>query len=99
VVLGNFLSAPSNCGANPGPVPLKASRKANARRCGLANRRNRRSSHRQLPRPEIPAIALFYTATRDFEGKDSVQIEFEAGDNNKVPALSFQITVQGNDGK
>ncbi|WP_157088728.1 hypothetical protein [Bradyrhizobium jicamae] len=44
------------------------------------------------PARKVPSIALFYTPSKDFVGKDSVQVEFETGDN-KLPALSFLITV------
>jgi hypothetical protein len=48
------------------------------------------------PARKIPAIAIFYTPAKDFVGKDSIQIEFETADN-KIPGLSFLITVQPGD--
>jgi hypothetical protein len=40
------------------------------------------------PARKIPSIALFYTPNKDFVGKDSVQVEFEAGDA-KMTGLAF----------
>ena len=46
------------------------------------------------PARKTPAMALFYTPNADFIGtKTMFQIEFETNDN-KMPALSFRITVQ-----
>ena len=50
------------------------------------------------PARKIPSIAMFYTPSKDFVGKDSIQVEFETGDT-KLPALSFLITVQAPDAK
>jgi hypothetical protein len=48
------------------------------------------------PARKIPAIALFYTPSKDFVGKDSVQVELETGN---AKDFSFLITVQDTDGK
>jgi hypothetical protein len=99
VVLGNFLSAPSNCGTNPGPIPMPMLReKPTHGAVGLQIVVTDVAATDSCPARKIPAIAMFYTPNRDFEGKDSVQIEFEAGDK-KVPSLSILITVQGAEGK
>jgi hypothetical protein len=99
VVLSNFLSVPNNCGTNPGPVPVprlreKPSRGAVGLQVVLADV----AATDACPARKIPSIALFYTPSKDFVGKDSVQVEFETGDN-KIPVLSFVITVQADDGK
>ena len=97
VVLGNFLNAPANCGANPGPVPLPKLRERPSHGVvGLQIVVADVAATDACPIRKIPSIALFYTPTRDFLGKDSVQVEFETGDN-KLPTLGFLITVT--DGK
>ena len=50
------------------------------------------------PARKIPAIALFYTPSKDFVGSDTVQVELETGDA-KTPDFSFLIIVQETDGK
>jgi hypothetical protein len=99
VVLGNFLNAPANCGSNPGPVPLPTLReKPSHGVVGLQIVVTDVAASDSCPARKIPTIALFYTPNRDFVGNDSVQVEFEAGEN-KIPTVSFLITVQGTDGK
>ena len=94
VVLGNFLNAPNNCGTNPGPIPLpKLREKPSHGAVGLQIMIGDVAATDACPARKIPAIAIFYTPSRDFVGKDSVQVEFETGDN-KLPSLSFLITVQ-----
>jgi hypothetical protein len=93
VLLGNFLSTPSNCGTNPGPIPLpKLREKPSHGVVGLQIVAADVAATDACPARKIPAIALFYTPGKDFVGKDSVQVEFETGDS-KLPGLSFQITV------
>ena len=99
VVLGNFLNAPNNCGTNPGPVPLPRLReKPSHGLVGLQILMADVAATDACPVRKIPAIALFYTPSKDFVGKDSVQVELETGDA-KIPGLSFLITVQDPDGK
>ncbi len=99
VVLGNFLNAPSNCGPNPGPIPVPKLRERPSHGVvGLQIVAADVAATDACPARKMPSIALFYTPTRDFVGKDSVQVEFETGDN-KLPTLSFLITVQPADGK
>lgn len=99
VVLGNFLNVPSDCSSNPGPNPLPVLREkpshgfvrmqvvvADVPAAGSCQAR------------KMPAIALFYAPNVDFVGVDSVQIDFETGDN-KIPTLSFRITVQAPEAK
>lgn len=94
IVLGNFLNAPNNCGTNPGPVPLpKLREKPSHGAVGLQIVMGDVAATDACPARKIPAIAIFYTPSKDFVGKDSVQVEFETGDN-KIPSLSFLITVQ-----
>ena len=93
VVLGNFLSAPNNCGTNPGPVPVprlfeRPSNGAVGLQIVLADV----AATDACPARKIPSIALFYTPNKDFVGKDSVQVEFETGDK-KIPSLGFLINV------
>ncbi|MES2193617.1 MAG: hypothetical protein V4517_04315 [Pseudomonadota bacterium] len=99
VVLGNFLSAPANCGSNPGPVPLpKLREKPSHGGVGLQIVIADVAATDACPARKIPSIAMFYVPSKDFVGKDSLQIEFEAGDK-KMPIQSFLITVQAPDGK
>lgn len=99
VVLGNFLSAPANCGSNPGPVPLpKLREKPSNGGVGLQIVAADVAATDACPARKIPSIALFYVPNKDFVGKDSVQIEFETGDK-KMPIQSFLITVQASEGK
>ena len=99
VVLGNFLNAPTNCGTNPGPVPLPRLReKPSHGLVGLQIVMRDVAATDACPARKIPAIALFYTPSKDFVGNDAVQIEFETGDA-KIPSLSFSIMVQEADGK
>jgi hypothetical protein len=97
LILGNFLNAPSNCATNPGPVPLpKLRERPSNGAVGLQIVMGDVAATDACPARKIPAIAIFYSPTKDFVGKDSVQIEFEAGEK-KIPALSFVITVQADD--
>jgi hypothetical protein len=97
LVLGNFLNAPSNCGTNPGPVPLPRLREKPAHGVvGLQIVMGDVAATDACPARKIPAIAIFYTPAKDFVGKDSIQIEFEVADQ-KIPELSFLITVQPGD--
>lgn len=99
VVLGNFLNAPPNCGTNPGPVPVpKLRERPSHGTVGLQIVVADVPATDACPVRKVPSIALFYTPSRDFTGKDSVQVEFETGDN-KLPVLSFLITVREPDGK
>jgi len=99
VILGNFLNAPANCGANPGPIPVPALREKPAHGVvGLQIVAADVAATDACPARKVPSIALFYTPSKDFVGKDSIQVEFETGDT-KLPALSFLITVQAPDGK
>jgi hypothetical protein len=94
VFLANFLSAPSGCGTNPGPVPVPTLREKPANGVvGLQIVQADVAPTDACPARKMPAIALFYTPRKDFLGKDSVQVEFETGDK-RVPSLSFLITVQ-----
>ena len=94
VILGNFLNAPNNCGTNPGPIPLLKLREKPAHGVvGLQIVIGDVAATDACPARKIPAIAIFYTPSKDFVGKDLVQVEFETGDN-KLPSLSFLITVQ-----
>jgi hypothetical protein len=97
LVLGNFLNAPSNCGTNPGPVPLPRLRERPAHGVvGLQIVVGDVAATDACPARKIPALAIFYTPAKDFVGKDSIQIEFEVADQ-KIPGLSFVITVQPGD--
>ena len=94
VILGNFLNAPNNCSTNPGPVPLPRLRERPSHGgVGLQIVMADVPAKGACPARKIPSIALFYTPSKDFVGKDSVQVEFETGDI-KMPGLSFLITVQ-----
>jgi hypothetical protein len=46
----------------------------------------------KCPAPKIPTAALIYTPNKDFVGKDTVQIEVEAG--NQTTSFSYRITVE-----
>lgn len=94
VVLGNFLNAPANCGTNPGPVPLlklheRPSHGTVALQIVVADV----AATDSCPARKMPSLALFYTPARDYVGIDSVQVEFETGDQ-RLPMLAFQITTQ-----
>jgi hypothetical protein len=94
VVIGNFLNAPPGCGSNPGPVPLPRLREKPSH--GLVLMQIVVAdvpATDGCPARKVPAIALFYTPSQGFVGTDSVQIEFDTGDN-KTTAQSLQITVQ-----
>ena len=97
LILGNFLNAPSNCGTNPGPVPLPTLREKPAHGLiGLQIVMGDVAATDACPARKMPAIAIFYTPAKDFVGKDSVAIEFESPDS-KFPGLSYVITVQAPD--
>ena len=93
VVLSNFLNAAANCGSNPGPIPVPGLREKPAHGVvGLQIVAADVAATDACPARKIPSIALFYPPSKDFVGKDSVQVEFETGDA-KLPTLSFLITV------
>jgi hypothetical protein len=99
VVLGNFLNVPSDCSSNPGPNPMPILREKPSHgfvRLQIVVADVPASG--SCPARKIPAIALFYAPQADFVGVDSVQVEFETGDN-KTPTLSFRITVQAPEAK
>ena len=99
IVLGNFLNAPTNCGTSPGPVPLPRLReKPSHGLVGLQIVMADVAATDACPARKIPAIALFYTPSKDFVGNDSVQVEVEAGDA-KITDFGFLIMVQEADGK
>ena len=99
VILGNFLNTPANCGSNPGPIPVPRLREKPAHGVvGLQIVAADVAATDACPARKIPSIALFYTPSKDFVGKDSIQVEFETGDT-KLPALSFLVTVQAPDAK
>ena len=99
VVLGNFLNAPPNCAAVPGPIPLpKLREKPSHGVVGLQIVVSDIAATDTCPVRKMPSIALFYTPAKDFVGKDSVQVEFETGET-KLPTLGFVITVQAADSK
>ena len=99
VILGNFLNTPPNCGSNPGPIPVPRLREKPAHGVvGLQIVAADVAATDACPARKIPSIALFYTPSKDFVGKDSIQVEFETGDT-KLPALSFLVTVQAPDAK
>jgi hypothetical protein len=98
VILANFTSAPNNCATNPGASPLPRLReKPSHGTVGLQIIMSDVAATDACPARKIPSIALFYAPNKDFVGKDSVQVEFEAGD--KTNNLSILITVQEVDGK
>lgn len=99
VILGNFLNTPANCGSTPGPIPLPKLREKPAHGVvGLQIVAADVAATDACPARKVPSIALFYTPSKDFVGKDSIQVEFETGDA-KLPALSFLVTVQAPDPK
>ena len=99
VVLGNLLNPPTNCGTNPGPIPLPILReKPSHGLVGLQIVMADVAATDACPARKIPSIALFYQPSKDFVGNDAVQVEFETGDA-KIPSLSFLIMVQDADGK
>ena len=94
VVIGNFFNAPTNCGTNPGPVPLPRLReKPSHGLVGLQIVMADVAATDACPARKIPAIALFYAPSKDFVGSDSVQIEVDTGDA-KISDLSYSIMVQ-----
>jgi hypothetical protein len=98
VILGTFLNAPSNCGSNPGAVPVPIIReKPSHGIVGLQIVVDDVPASDSCPARKIPAIALFYTPSADFAGNDSIQVEFETA--NKTSARSFLIKVQATEGK
>lgn len=93
VALTNFVNAPANCGTNPGPIPVPRLREKPMHGVvGLQVVAVDVPATDACPARKIPSIALFYAPSRDFVGKDSVQIEIES--DGKLPSLSFLITVQ-----
>ena len=98
VALTNFVNPPANCGSNPGPVPLPRLReKPSHGAVGLQVVIVDIPATDACPARKIPSVTLFYVPSRDFVGKDSVQVELEY--ETKLPNLSFLITVQELDGK
>jgi hypothetical protein len=98
VILGTFLSAPTNCGSNPGAVPVPTIReKPSHGIVGLQIVLDEVPASDSCPARKVPAIALFYTPSPDFVGNDSVQVEFETA--NKTSARSYLIKVQATEGK
>ena len=94
VIIGNFFNPASNCTTNPGPVPLPQLReKPSHGVVGLQIVAADVAATDACPARKIPAIALFYTPSKDFVGSDSLQIEIDTGDA-KTTDLSFSITVQ-----
>jgi hypothetical protein len=88
------LKAPANCSTNPGPVPLLRLRERPSHGgVGLQIVMADVPAKGACKARKIPSGALFYIPSKDFVGKDSVQVEFETGDI-KMPGLSFLITVQ-----
>jgi hypothetical protein len=99
VAIGNLLSAPNDCGTNPGPSPIpilreKPSHGSVRLQIALAEI----AATDACPARKIPSIILFYTPNKDFVGKDSLKIEFESTEA-KVPLLNIAITVQDAGGK
>src|SRR5258708_13054301 len=87
VVLANFLSAPNNCGTNPGPVPLpKLREKPSHGGVGLQIVIADVAAKDACPARKIPSIAFFYQPGKDFVGNDSFQLEFQTFDPN-IPTL------------
>jgi hypothetical protein len=93
VVVVNFVNPRPDCSANPGPmaVPVVREKPANGTIQMLIVVTDVAASGK-CPARKIPSAALIYTANKDFVGKDSVQIELEAG--NRMTSLSYRITVQ-----
>ena len=99
VIIGNFFNAAVNCSTNPGPVPLPQLReKPSHGVVGLQIVAADVAATDACPARKIPAIALFYTPSKDFVGSDTVQVEVEAGDA-RITDYSFVIMVQEADGK
>lgn len=99
VLLENFLGNAPNCGSNAGPIPfLKLREKPSNGVVGLQVVAIDVAASDRCPARKVPGIALFYTPKKDFVGNDSVQVEFEVGDN-KSPTWSFLIKVQPTEGK
>ena len=99
IALSNLLSTPNNCSNNPGPIPLpRLFEKPSHGNVGLQVVMANVPAAGACPARKIPSIVLFYTPRKDFVGKDSVRVEFEAGDG-KMPDLSFLITVEEIDRK
>jgi hypothetical protein len=97
LVLGNLFNPPANCGTNPGAVTLPILREKPLHGLiGLQIVMADVAATDACPARKIPAIALFYTPSKDFVGKDSVQVELETGN---AKDFSFLITVQDTDGK
>ena len=94
VVIGNFFNAPTNCDTNPGPVPLPRLReKPSHGLVGLQIVMADVAATDTCPARKIPAIALFYTPSKDFVGSDTVQVEVEAGDA-RTTDYNIKIMVQ-----
>jgi len=99
IALGNFTNAPSNCGTNPGPVPLpELFEKPSHGGVGLQIVVTDVAATDACPARKMPGIVLFYMPRKDFVGKDSLRVQFEIG-NSKLADLSFLITVEDTDAK
>lgn len=93
VVLANFLNARPDCSANPGPVavPVVNSAPVNGVIQMQVVMTNVVASEK-CPARRVASIALIYTPKKGFAGRDSVQLEVEAG--NQKSSLKYNITVQ-----
>jgi hypothetical protein len=99
VIIGNFFNAASNCSTNPGPVPLPQLReKPSHGVVGLQIVAADVAATDACPARKIPAIALFYTPSKEFVGTDTVQVDIDAGDS-PVSHFDFLIVVQEADAK
>jgi hypothetical protein len=93
VIVVNFLNARPDCSSNPGPmaVPVVREKPTN----GIIQMMiivTDVAASGKCPARKIPTAALIYTPNKDFVGKDSVQIEVEAG--NQTTSFSYRITVE-----
>jgi len=92
VALVNLVNPSRDCSANPGQVPvLRLREKPSHGGVSLQIAMADVAATDACPARKIPSIALIYTPNKDFVGKDSVQVEFDAA---KIPDASFLITVQ-----
>jgi len=93
VVVVNFLNARPDCSSNPGPIAVPVVREKPTN--GIIQMMimvTDVAASGKCPARKIPTTALIYTPNKDFVGKDSVQIEVEAG--NQTTLLSYRITVE-----
>jgi len=95
VMLGNFFSAAPDCSSTSMPVPLPTLRvKPVSGLIFMQIVTTDVAEGNGCPARKAPAIALYYKPNANFEGVDSVQVEFATEVN--TTAQSFQITVQAN---